>query len=101
METMVAKEVYYIDFDVDEVTSRINSLMGRWSVHMIKIRGQNWQVFNHSGDVIHEFHFFIDFKNVDGRIKLEDLKLNVIHYIESLRDDTAYIDELVIEELLY
>ena len=63
------KDVYYIDFDVDEVTSRINCIM--------------------------------NFKNIEGRIKLEDLKLNVIHHIESLRDDTAYIDELVQEDLLY
>ncbi|MBR0270996.1 MAG: hypothetical protein IJQ68_03270 [Methanobrevibacter sp.] len=98
---MVTKEVYYIDFDVNEVTSKINGLMSRWSVHMIKIRGQNWQIYNHSDEVIYEFHFFIDFKNIEGRIKLEDLKLNVIHHIESLRDDTTYIDELVIAELLY
>ena len=98
---MVTKEVYYIDFDVNEVTSKINGLMSRWSVHMIKIRGQNWQIYNHSDEVIYEFHFFIDFKNIEGRIKLEDLKLNVIHPIESLRDDTTYIDELVISELLY
>ena len=45
--------------------------------------------------------FLIDFKNIEGRIKLEDLKLNVIHHIESLRDDTYYIDRLVVEELLY
>ena len=98
---MVTKEVYYIDFDVNEVTSKINGLMSRWSVHMIKIRGQNWQIYNHSDEVIYEFHFFIDFKNIEGRIKLEDLKLNVIHPIESLRDDTTYIDELVIAEVLY
>ncbi|MBQ9025358.1 MAG: hypothetical protein IJ104_03120 [Methanobrevibacter sp.] len=54
---MVTKEVYYIDFDVDEVTSKINSLMSRWSVNMIKIRGQNWQVLNHSNEVVHEFIF--------------------------------------------
>ena len=95
------KDVYYIDFDVDEVTSRINCIMSRWSVHLIHIKGQNWKVYNHSDILIHEFDFLIDFKNIEGRIKLEDLKLNVIHHIESLRDDTAYIDELVQEDLLY
>lgn len=69
---MVKKETYYIDFDVDEVSSRICTLMSRWAVHMIKIRGQNWQVYNHSNEVVYEFHFFIDFKNIEGRIKLED-----------------------------
>ena len=98
---MIKKEIYYIDFDVDEVTKRINSLMSKWSVHLISIKGQNWQVFNHSDELIYKFDFLIDFKNIDGRIKLEDLKLNVIHHIESLRDDTTYIDELVQEDLLY
>ena len=98
---MTKKEIYYIDFDVDDVSSRINNLMDKWSVHLIRIKGQNWQVFNHSDELIYEFDFLIDFKNIDGRIKLEDLKLNVIHHIESLRDDTTYIDELVQEDLLY
>ena len=94
-------ETYYLDFDVDEVSSRINSLMSRWSVHMIEIKGQKWKVYDYNGVAVHEFHFLIDFKNIEGRIKLEDLKLNVIHHIESLRDDTDYIDELVDAELLY
>ena len=95
------REVYYIDFDVDEVSFKISTLMEKWSVHLIHIRGQNWRVFNHSDELVYEFSFLIDFNNVEGRIKLEDLKLNVIHHIESLRDDTTYIDELVLEELLY
>ena len=94
-------ETYYIDFDVDEVSSRINNLMSRWSVHFIEIKGQKWKVYDYNGVVVHEFHFLIDFKNIEGRVKLEDLKLNVIHHIESLRDDTDYIDELVDAELLY
>lgn len=98
---MTKKEIYYIDFDVEYVSSKINNLMSKWSVHLIYIKGQNWRVFNHSDELIYEFDFLIDFKNIDGRIKLEDLKLNVIHYIESLRDDTTYVDELVQEDLLY
>ena len=98
---MIKKEIYYIDFDVDEVTERINKLMSKWSVHLIVIKGQNWQIYNYSNEIIYEFHFLIDFKNIEGRIKLEDLKLNVIHHIESLRDDTSYVDNLVVEELLY
>lgn len=98
---MTRKEIYYIDFDVDEVSSRIYDLMDKWSVHLIHIKGQNWQVFNHSNELVYEFDFLIDFRNIDGRIKLEDLKLNVIHHIESLKDDTTYVDELVQENLLY
>ena len=67
---MVKKEIYYIDFDVDEVSSRINNIMGKWSVHSIHIRGQNWQILNYSDELIYEFDFLIDFKNIDGRIKL-------------------------------
>ena len=98
---MTKKEIYYIDFDVDDVSSRLNNLMDKWSVHLIHINGQNWQLFNHSDEMVYEFNFLIDFKNIDGRIKLEDLKLNVIHHIESLRDNTTYVDELVQEDLLY
>lgn len=98
---MTKKEIYYTDFDVDQVSSKINNLMSKWSVHSILIEGQNWQVFNYSNELIYEFNFLIDFKSLEGRIKLEDLKLNVIHHIESLKDDTTYIDNLVLEELLY
>ena len=95
------KDVYYVDFDVDEVTSKINGFMSRWSVHLIHIKGQEWKIYDHSDILVYEFDFLIDFKDIEGRIKLEDLKLNVIHHIESLRDDTTYIDELVQENLLY
>ena len=95
------KDVYYVDFDVDEVTSKINGFMSRWSVHLIHIKGQEWKIYDHSDILVYEFDFLIDFKDIEGRIKLEDFKLNVIHHIESLRDDTTYIDELVQENLLY
>ena len=36
----------------------------------------------------------VDFYDLESRIKLEDLKLNVIHHIESLRDETTYRDNL-------
>ena len=95
------KEIFYADFDVCEVTRKINDVMSRWATHLIVIRGQNWQVYNYSNEIIYEFHFLIDFKNVESRIKLEDLRLNVIHHIESMRDDTDFVDSLVIPELLY
>ena len=98
---MTRKEIYYSDFDVGEVTLKINSLMSKWSTHLIVIRGQKWKVYDHSDILIWEFDFLIDFKNVEARIKLEDLRLNVIHHIESMRDDTTFIDELVVEDLLF
>lgn len=98
---MTRKEVYYADFDVDEVTLKINSLMSKWSTHLIEIRGQKWKVYNHSDILLYEFDFLIDFKDIEARIKLEDLKLNIIHHIESMRDDTTYIDALVDEILLF
>lgn len=58
------------DFDVDEITSRINS-------------------------IIFIFKFQLDFNDLETRIKLEDLKLNVIHHIEGLKDETAYRDNLI------
>lgn len=94
-------DVYYVDFDVEKVSDKINGIMSRWSAHMLKITGQNWQIFDYDDELLYECHFFIDYKDIEGRIKLEDLKLNVIHHIESLRDDTTYIDNMVIPELLY
>ena len=98
---MSKKEICYADFDVNEVSVKINSLMSRWSTNKIEIKGQNWKIFNHAEEIIYEFNFLIDFKNIEARIKLEDLRLNVIHHIESLKDDTAYVDELMNENLLY
>lgn len=98
---MARKEIYYADFDVDEVTLKINSLMSKWSTHLIEIRGQKWKVYNYSDILLYEFDFLIDFKDIEARIKLEDLKLNIIHHIESMRDDTTYIDALVDEILLF
>ena len=43
------------------------------------------------------FFFDVDFKDLETRIKLEDLKLNVIHEIENLKDDTTYRDNLINE----
>ena len=98
---MARKEIYYADFDVGEVTLKINSLMSKWSTHLIEIRGQKWKVYNYSDILLYEFDFLIDFKDIEARIKLEDLKLNIIHHIESMRDDTTYIDALVDESLLF
>ena len=98
---MTKKEIYYADFDVDEVSMKINSLMSKWSTHLIEIKGQKWKVYDHSDILLFEFDFLIDFKNVEARVKLEDLRLNVIHHIEGMRDDTTYIDELVDENLLF
>lgn len=95
------RDCYYRDFEVDEVSSKINNLMSKWSIHLIKIKGQNWKVYNHLDELVYTFSFLIDFKDIEARIKLEDLRLEVIHHIESLRDDTTYIDELLSEDLLY
>lgn len=92
---------YYRDFDVGEASSKINNLMSKWAVHLIVIKGQDWKVYNHSGVLVHTFSFLVDFTDLEVRIKLEDLRLEVIHHIESLRDDTEYVDELVSEDLLY
>ena len=46
-------------------------------------------------DLKYLIHFNVDFYDLKIRIKLEDLKLNVIHHIESLRDETTYRDNLI------
>lgn len=83
------------DFDVDELTEKINNLMGKWSVKMLDINGPSWVIYNQDMEVKFLFFFEVDFNDLETRIKLEDLKLNVIHHIESLRDDTAYRDNLI------
>ena len=82
------------DFDIDETTSKINNVMSKWSIRLLDINGPNWVVYNHDMEVKYLFQFQVDFQDIEVRIKLEDLKLNVIHHIESLRDETTYRDNL-------
>lgn len=89
------KEEFYDDsFSVDELTFKINKLMSRWSVRLLDINGPNWIIYGHDMEPKVYMHFEVDFSNIETRIKLEDLKLNVIHHIESLKDDTSYRDNL-------
>ena len=83
------------DFDVDEITFKINSIMSEWSVQMIDINGPDWVIYDWQMEVRYLIHFNVDFSDIETRIRLEDLKLNVIHHIESLRDDTTYRDNLI------
>lgn len=89
------KEIFFDeDFDVDETTSKINSVMSKWSIHFLDINGPNWIVYDWDMHIKYLFQFQVDFNDLEVRIKLEDLKLNVIHHIESLRDETTYRDNL-------
>ena len=90
------KEIFFDgDFDVDEVSSKINSLMSRWSIRLLDINGPSWVIYDPEMEVKYLFFFEVDFNDIETRVKLEDLKLNVIHHIESLKDDTAYRDNLI------
>ena len=82
------------DFDVDKLTTQINIIMTRWSIHLLDMNGPNWIIYDYEGEIKYLFQFQIDFEDIDARIKLEDLKLNVIHHIEGLRDETSYKDNL-------
>ena len=82
-------------FDVEELTSKINAVMSRWSVQFLDINGPDWVIYDYEMEITHLFHFDVDFNDMETRIKLEDLKLNVIHHIESLKDETAYRDNLI------
>lgn len=85
------------DFDVEEVSSKISEIMSRWSVRLLDINGPSWVVYDWDMEVQYVFFFDADFTDIETRIKLEDLKLNVIHAIESLKDETTYRDNLVNE----
>ncbi len=89
------KEVFLDgDFDIDETTRKINDVMSKWSIRLLDINGPNWVIYNHDMEVKYLFQFQVDFQDLNVRIKLEDLKLNVIHHIEGLRDETTYRDNL-------
>lgn len=90
------KEIFIeADFDVDEITSKINSLMSKWSIQLLDINGPNWIIFDYDMEIKYVFIFNVDFSDIETRIKLEDLKLNVIHHIEGLKDETTYRDNLI------
>ncbi len=88
------------DFDVDELTERIAHIMSQWSIRFLDINGPSWVIYNQDMEVRFLFFFEVDFNDLDTRIRLEDLKLNVIHEIESLKDDTTYRDNLINEVFL-
>ena len=83
------------DFDVDELTQKISAVMSRWSVQMLDINAPDWVIYDHDMGIRYHIHFNVDFNDIETRIRLEDLKLNVIHHIESLKDETTYRDNLV------
>lgn len=84
-------------FDVDETTSKIAAIMARWSIRFLDINGPSWVIYDQEMEVKYLFYFDVDFNDLNTRIRLEDLKLNVIHEIENLKDDTTYRDNLVNE----
>ena len=88
------------DFDVDETTSQITEIMKKWSVRFLDINGPSWVIYDQDMEIRYLFFFDVDFNDLQVRIKLEDLKLNVIHEIESLKDDTTYRDNLINEVFL-
>lgn len=83
------------EFDVDELTQKISAVMSRWSVQMLDINGPDWVIYDYDMEIMYHIHFNVDFNDIETRIRLEDLKLNVIHHIESLKDETTYRDNLV------
>lgn len=88
------------DFDVDDITSKITNIMSKWSIQLLDINGPNWVIYDYDMEIKYLFQFQVDFNDIEVRIKLEDLKLNVIHHIESLKDETTYRDNLVNEVFL-
>lgn len=89
------KEFFFDEnFDVEKTTDQINCVMSKWSIQFLDINGPNWVIYDYDMDIKYLFQFQVDFNDLEVRIKLEDLKLNVIHHIESLRDETTYRDNL-------
>ena len=82
-------------FSVEDTTLKINTIMSKWSIQFLDINGPNWVIFDYDMNIKYVFLFQVDFNDLETRIKLEDLKLNVIHHIESLKDETTYRDNLI------
>lgn len=82
------------DFDVDILTEQISRIMERWSIQFLDINGPNWVIYDYDMRIKYLFQFQVNFNDLETRIKLEDLKLNVIHHIESIKDETTYRDNL-------
>ena len=90
------KEIFLDDdFDVEQTSGHINEIMSKWSIQFLDINGPNWVIYDYDMEVKYVFSFQVDFEDIETRIKLEDLKLNVIHHIESLKDETTYRDNLI------
>lgn len=87
--------LYYADFDVDDTTRQITDIMSRWSIQLLDINGPTWVIYSYEMEIKYIVRFQVDFNDLESRIKLEDLKLNVIHHIESLKDETTYRDNLI------
>ena len=87
--------LFFADFDVDETTRQITDIMSEWSIQLLDINGPTWVIYDYDMEIRYILRFQVDFNDLESRIKLEDLKLNVIHHIESLKDETAYRDNLI------
>ena len=83
------------NFDVDDITFKINKIMANWFIQLLDINGPNWIIFDYDMEIKFVLIFDVDFNDIETRIKLEDLKLNVIHHIEGLKDETTYRDNLI------
>ncbi len=95
------KEIFLDNsFDVEETTLQINSVMSKWSIYFLDINGHDWLIYDYEMNLRYLFRFRVDFRNIETRINLEDLKLNVIHHIESLKDETTYRDNLISSQVL-
>ena len=88
------------DFDVDELSSSINAIMSKWSIHLIRISGRRWEIYDYDGALAYEIVLILDFNDLETRIKLEDLRLNIIHHIESLKDETTYVSQMISSDML-
>lgn len=88
-------------FDVGEVTDKINSIMSLWQIQLIDINGNTWAIYDWDMNPKFIFYFDVDFNDLETRIKLEDLKLNIIHHIENLKDETTYRDNLISAVFMY
>lgn len=86
MEEIVVDE----NFNVEKLTKIIETQISQWKYYKITLNEFKWDIFDYENNLQYSYTFNIRLDDIDARIKIEDLRLNIIHYIESLKDDTTY-----------
>lgn len=77
-------------FDKNSLFKEISKIMSQWRISNITLTGLNWKIFDYENKEYKNYIFEINPIDLKELIKIEDLRLDLIHFIEDLKDDTIY-----------